>query len=260
MRQKNGVLSGKVVCIAGASRGIGRAVAEDMAHLSAKLLLLSRSDQLQPITDSLTPLTEVLAARTDIGRMEDVRQAIETAHNKWGRIDVLINCAAVLGSTGEIWKSDPDEWYDALRVNLIGSYHTMRAVLPHMIAARNGKIINFAGGGAAYGYPKFSAYGCSKAAIVRLTETVSLECEPYNVQVNAVAPGAIETDLLASVRAAGGEVRTVGTMDQAVRLVRFLASPESGTLTGRFIHARDSYSEWPESLPRDQYTLRRIPA
>jgi 3-oxoacyl-[acyl-carrier protein] reductase len=247
-------LSGKVVCVAGASRGIGKAVAEDMALHSAKLLLLARTEQ-----DGLTG-ADVITTCADISDMAEVRQAVEKAYDRWGRIDVLVNCAAVLGATGEIWNSDPEEWYEAVRVNLIGSYNTMRAVLPQMISARSGKIINFAGGGAAYGYPKFSAYGCSKAAIVRLTETVSMESEPYNVQVNAVAPGAIETELLASVRAAGGEVRTVGTMDQAVRLVRFLASPESGTLTGRFIHARDSYTEWPETLPKDQYTLRRIPA
>jgi len=231
-----------------------------MARHSAKLLLLARSPQLQQTADELKAHTCVLAVQTDIASLDEVRSAVDQAVSRWGSIDVLVNCAAILGATGEIWKSDATAWVDAVRVNLMGTFHTMHAVLPHMIAMRRGKVINFAGGGAAYGYPMFSAYGCSKAAIVRLTETVSMECEPYNVQVNAVAPGAIETGLLASVRAAGGEVRTVGTMDQAVNLVRFLASPASGTLTGRFIHARDSYTEWPESLPRDHYTLRRIPA
>lgn len=255
-----GSLAGKVVCIAGASRGIGRAVAEDMAQHSAKLLLLARSEHLEQTAQSLRATTDVLATTADIGRLEDVQPAVESALNRWGRIDVLINCAAILGATGEIWNTDAPSWYDAVHVNLLGTYNMMRSVLPHMVAAKNGKVVNFAGGGAAYGYPNFSAYGCSKAAVVRLTETVAMECEPHNVQVNAVAPGAIETELLASLRAAGGEVRTVGSMDQAVRLVRFLASPASGTLTGRFIHARDSYTDWPQSLPRDHYTLRRIPA
>jgi 3-oxoacyl-[acyl-carrier protein] reductase len=248
----------KVVCIAGASRGIGKALAEAFAAAGAKLLLLARSGEVVQLAESLAETTEAMGRPCDIGDYDAVNACVEDAVARWGKIDVLVNSAAVLGATGEIWKTDPQEWDEAVRVNLLGPYHTMRAVLPHMIAAGQGKIVNFAGGGAAYGYPLFSAYGSAKAAVVRLTETVSLECAPHGVQVNVIAPGAIETELLKAVREAGGEVRTVGKMEQAVDVVLFLSSASSDHLSGRFIHARDEYLQMSADLSADAYTLRRV--
>jgi NAD(P)-dependent dehydrogenase (short-subunit alcohol dehydrogenase family) len=247
-----------VVCISGASRGIGRAVAEAFASRGARLLLLARSEALCGVAAKLGRHSEVAAVRCDISRFEPVREAIDQAVTRWGGIDVLVNAAAILGATGEIWTTDPGEWAAAVNVNLIGTYHTMRAAIPHMRQARSGKIVNFAGGGAAYGYPLFSSYGSSKAAVVRLTETVAMECAPYGIQVNAVAPGAIETEMLRAVRAAGGEVKTIGTMQEAVDVVLFLADGGSEHLSGRFIHARDAYREFPPQLAADCYTLRRV--
>ena len=246
-----------VVCVTGASRGIGRAVAESYASQGARLLLLARSEELCGIAAELARQTEVVAVRCDVACFDTVRRAIDSAVSGWGRLDALINAAAVLGATGEIWTTDPEQWAAAISVNLIGTYNTMRAAIPHMIQARAGKIVNFAGGGAAYGYPLFSAYGSAKAAVVRLTETVGMEVEPYGIQVNAVAPGAIDTDMLRAVRQAGGEVRTVGSMQQAVEVVQFLAGPGSGSISGRFIHARDAYRDFASGLPADLYKLRR---
>ncbi len=247
-----------VVCIAGASRGIGRAAAEAFASQGARLLLLARSRELLDVAKELSSRTEVLAVQCDISKFEPVHTAVEKAIQQWGRIDVLVNTAAILGSTGEIWTTDPEQWAAAVNVNLVGTYNTMRAVLPHMIEARSGKIVNFAGGGAAYAYPLFTGYGSSKAAVVRLTETVAMECAPFGIQVNAIAPGAVETEMLRAVRAAGGEVRTVGSMQQAVDLVLFLAAAGSDHVSGRFIHARDCYREFPAAMMADSYTLRRV--
>src|SRR5579859_1919989 len=190
----------KVVCITGASRGIGRAIAEAFAARSARMLLLARSDRLSESADLIRDEARVLALQCDVSERGQVNEAMATAIAKWGSVDVLINAAGVLGEAGVLWMTDPDTWIMPISVNLIGSYYTMRAALPHMISAHRGKVINFAGGGAAYGYPRFSAYAASKAAIVRLTETVAIETAPYNVQVNAVTPGAIETDMLRAVR------------------------------------------------------------
>jgi NAD(P)-dependent dehydrogenase (short-subunit alcohol dehydrogenase family) len=247
-----------VICVTGASRGIGRAIAEAYARRGAWLLLLARSEELFRTAADLERHTEVAATQCDVACFEQVGRAIDDIVRRWGRIDALVNAAAILGATGEIWTTDPAQWVSAINANLIGTYNTMRAAIPHMIKARTGKIVNFAGGGAAYGYPLFSAYGCSKAAVVRLTETVASECEPFGIRVNAIAPGAIETDMLRAVRKAGGEVRTVGTMQQVVDLVQYLIEGDSGDLTGRFIHARDPYREFSLRLPADQYTLRRV--
>ncbi|MDZ4796657.1 MAG: SDR family oxidoreductase [Bryobacteraceae bacterium] len=246
------------VCIAGASRGIGEAIARSFAADGASVLLLARSESVLALADELSPHSPALAKRCDVSCWEDVQSAIEAGREHFGRIDVLVNTAAVLGPTGVLWSTDPAQWAATMNANLIGSYHTMRAVLPHMIEARRGKVINFAGGGAAYAYPNFTAYGASKAAIVRLTETVAVEAAPFNVQANVIAPGAIETEMLQAVRRAGGEVRTTATMDQPVALVRYLASAASDHITGRFIHAKDDYRDWPQAMPADSYTLRRV--
>jgi 3-oxoacyl-[acyl-carrier protein] reductase len=251
-------LQGKVICVTGASRGIGNALANAFAEQGANMLLLARAESLLDTASQLAPVTNVLARQCDVSRFADVHDAILAGIERWGRIDVLVNAAGILGATGEIWRSDPEAWASAIEVNLIGTYNTMRAVLPQMVERRAGKIINFAGGGAAYGYPMFSAYGASKAAVVRLTETVALECAPHSVKVNVIAPGAIDTDMLQAVRAAGGEVRSVGTMDQVVDIVLFLASEASDHLSGRFIHAKDPYREFPVDMPGDLYTLRRV--
>ncbi len=247
-----------VVCIAGASRGIGEALARAFAADGASLLLLARSASVLTLAEELSQAAPSMGQCCDVSSWSEVQNAIETGREKFGHIDVLVNSAALLGPTGVLWSTNPDEWASTVNANLTGTYNTMRAVLPHMIEARRGKIINFAGGGAAYAYPNFTAYGASKAAIVRLTETVAVEAAPFNVQANVIAPGAIETEMLKAVRRAGGEVRTVGTMDQPVALVRYLASPESDHITGRFIHAKDDYRDWPHSLSADSYTLRRV--
>ena len=249
--------AGRVVCIAGASQGIGRSLASAFAERRASLALLARSPEIQEVGAELSSSTDVLPMQCDVSDYRAVEKVASAVHQRWGRIDVLINVAAILGATGPLWTSDPLEWASAVNVNLIGTYHTMRAFLPAMIEARQGKIINFAGGGAAYGYPTFSAYAASKVAVVRLTETLAAECASYNVQANAVAPGAIETQMLKAVRKAGGEVRTLGSIDLVINLAVFLASSCSDHISGRFIHAKDGYQTW-QGLNNDAYTLRRV--
>ncbi len=246
-----------VVCLTGASRGIGEALAQSFAKAGSPVILLARSEAIFEVAEAVRPDAPVFAAACDVSKYGEVEKAIEEGVRQLGPVEVLVNAAAVLGSTGEIWQSDPAEWAAAIEANLLGTYNCMRVVLPAMIEARRGKIINFAGGGAAYGYPRFSAYASSKVAVVRLTETVAAEAAPYNVQVNVIAPGAIETEMLKAVRRAGGEVRSLGTMDQPVALVQFLASPESNHVSGRFIHAKDDYRSW-QSLDESAYTLRRV--
>ncbi|HYO83434.1 MAG TPA: SDR family NAD(P)-dependent oxidoreductase [Bryobacteraceae bacterium] len=250
-------LHGSVVCVTGASRGIGEAVARAFAERGCRLVLLARSGDVLDVASQVSGSTEAVGQCVDVADYAAVQQAISSCVGRWGRIDVLVNAAAILGPTGEIWTTEPGAWTATLEANLVGTYHTMRAALPFMIEARRGKIINFAGGGAAYGYPRFSAYAASKVAVVRLTETVAMETAQHNVQANVIAPGAIETKMLQAVRAAGGEVRSAGTMDQPVELVMYLASSASDHISGRFIHAKDDYQQW-TSLSEDLYTLRRV--
>lgn len=127
--------------------------------------------------------------------------------------------------------------------------------------AHRGKIVLFAGGGAGYGYPHFLSYGTSKAADVRMCETMAMELDASElpIDINIIAPGANETSMLAAVRAAGGEVRTTVPFSKPIALCRWLLSPASDRINGRFIHVNDPYPTLtPGSIPADALKLRRI--
>jgi 3-oxoacyl-[acyl-carrier protein] reductase len=169
----------------------------------------------------------------------------------------------------------PDAWEFNFQVNLFGPMRLIHAILPGMMARGRGKIINFSGGGATAPRPNFSAYAASKAALVRLTETLAMELKPFNIQVNAVAPGAVNTQMLTEVitagERAGGEyelalerARNGGTPPELVcELIVFLASADSGALTGKLISApHDPWRSWAGSgadlNSSPLYTLRRL--
>jgi NAD(P)-dependent dehydrogenase (short-subunit alcohol dehydrogenase family) len=183
----------------------------------------------------------------------------------------------VLGPVGPLYENDVDMWVEAVKVNLVGTFLCCRAMLPHMMMRRYGKIINFSGGGAAYPKPGFSAYASSKAAVVRLTETLAEEVKDYNVQVNAIAPGMVKTRMVEQIAAAGEKAGETALADArkaleggdaefepVTSLAVFLASEESDGLTGRLISA--VWDDW-RSLDKDKigqvmekgiFTLRRI--
>ena len=195
---------------------------------------------------------------------------------RFGRIDILVNNAGVQPPIGPLVDNDPQEWEQAIAVNLLGPFHCLQAVLPGMIERGQGKIINLSGGGATAPRPNFSAYAASKAAVVRLTETLAEELRPHNIQVNAIAPGAINTRMLDEVleagAAAGDELAAARERSQqggtpvelAADLVVFLASERSGQLTGKLISApHDDWRTWDdgrieELVGSSWYTLRRL--
>jgi NAD(P)-dependent dehydrogenase (short-subunit alcohol dehydrogenase family) len=168
-------------------------------------------------------------------------------------------------------------WTDAIATNLYGSVLAIRALLPHFKARGYGKIIQLSGGGATNPLPRISAYAASKAAIVRLIETVAEECRSFGIDANSIAPGALNTGMLDEVLQAGPEAvgqkffdqslnqKATGGTDllRAATLAVFLASHASDGITGRLISAVwDRYEEWParrdEFAGSDVYTLRRI--
>jgi 3-oxoacyl-[acyl-carrier protein] reductase len=195
----------------------------------------------------------------------------------FGGLDVLVCNAGVYGPKGPIEDVDWDEWVRALNVNLCGAVLCCRAVLPHFRAERSGKIILLSGGGATRPLPFLSAYAASKAALVRFGETLAEEVKGAGIDVNAVAPGALNTRLLDEVLEAGparvgqafyeqsrAQKAKGGTpLETGAALCAFLASSESDGITGRLISA--VWDPWPDLPARrdelsasDIYTLRRI--
>jgi NAD(P)-dependent dehydrogenase (short-subunit alcohol dehydrogenase family) len=272
-------LRNKVAVVTGGGRGIGRAIALAFAREGAHLVLASRTlPEVEATAAEARALeAEALALRADVSQAQDVEAMLAFALAHFGKIDILVNNAAVQPPIGPLWENDPQEWLRTLLINLGGVFLCCRAVVPLMIRQGGGKIINLSGGGATSPRPCFSAYAASKAAVVRLTETLAEELKPFNVQVNAIAPGAVYTRMTEEVLAAGtaagqkavaeaARLKREGRgPEAAAELAVFLASEESNGLTGRLISA--VWDDW-RSIPgriaqvmaSDLYTLRRITA
>jgi 3-oxoacyl-[acyl-carrier protein] reductase len=270
-------LQGKRVLITGASKGIGRALALNLAEAGAKIGLVARNEEkLLQVSRQIAEMGGwALPIAADVARPEMIEAAVSQALSAMGHIDVLINAAGIQPPIGPFAENDGLEWERTFQVNLFGPARLIRAVLPGMMARKQGKIINFSGGGATAPRPNFSAYAASKAALVRLTETLAVELEPYNIQVNAVAPGAVNTQMLDEILAAGEKAgaehrqaleraKAGGTPVELIcELILFLASPASGKLTGKLISApHDPWREWvdkgDEINKTPLYTIRRL--
>jgi 3-oxoacyl-[acyl-carrier protein] reductase len=204
----------------------------------------------------------------DVADAKSVKATFADLHRTWGGVDALIHAAAELGESSSFWDLAEDKFAATLMNNTAGSFHVAKAFVRAWIdraqaedpGTRRGKIILFAGGGAGYGYPRFLPYGTSKAAVVRMCETMAMELDAAQLPIdtNVIAPGANETRMLAQVRAAGGEVRTVVPFSKPIALVRWLLSSESDGVSGRFLHVNDDYTSMPaQKLKPEALKLRR---
>jgi len=271
-------LENKVVIITGSGRGIGKAIALAFADEGAHLMLVSRTlSEVEATAQEIRSRGfRPLAEKVDVSQRSEVEAMVASTVVRFGRIDVLVNNAAVQPPIGPLWENDPDEWMRTVLINLGGVFLCCRAVVPVMIRQGGGKIINLSGGGATSPRPYFSAYAASKAAVARLTETLAEEVREFDIQVNALAPGAVSTRMTEEVLTASGaagaralaearQVKEEARMPEvAAELALFLASDESDGLTGRLISApwddwRQTKKHFKEILASDAWTLRRVP-
>jgi len=271
-------LEGKTAIITGSGRGIGSAIALAMAKEGTDIVVLSRT--WSEVAETAAKVKDLgrrgMALKVDVSKIKQVERMVDLTMQKFGKIDVLINCAGIQGPIGPLVENRTEEWVKTVNINLIGTFLCCKAVLPIMIKQRYGKVINLSGGGSCEPRPRFSAYAVSKAAVLRLTETLAEEVKEFNIQVNAIAPGAVDTTMhdqvLAAGEAAGEKALAVsrrvksggGTSPEIpAGLAVFLASDESDGLTGRVISA--VWDDWktmakriPYIMSKQIYTLRRI--
>lgn len=278
----NDILKNRAAIITGANQGLGEAIARAFVQAGASLMLCARDEsKLANVVANLRSLCNadqrVESICADVSKRDDVTRLVSCALSTFSQIHILVNNAGVYGPKGPIDDLDWDEWVQAVEINLFGSILTVKALLPHFRAHHYGKIIQLSGGGATSPLPFISAYAASKAGIVRFMETLAEEMKSEGVDVNSIAPGALNTRLLDEVLEAGpakvGQAfyeRAVqqkaeggAPLEQGADLAVFLASEASDGLTGKLISAVwdpwESFSEHMNILKTtDIYTLRRI--
>lgn len=268
--------------ITGANQGLGLAIAEKFIKEGASISICARNiNKLRKAVSQLKllarPDQQIFSKQVDVSAEKEVEKFIDFSIKKLKNIDILVNNAGIYGPKGCIEDVNSQEWLEAIQINLLGVFYVLKHTIVHMKNNNFGKIINLSGGGATSPLPRISAYAASKAAVVRLTETLAQECKDYNIDINAIAPGPLNTRLLDEILEVGPE--TVGeefykkavkqkstggaSLEKGADLCVYLASDKSKGISGKLISA--VWDPW-NSLERhkddldssDIYTLRRI--
>jgi NAD(P)-dependent dehydrogenase (short-subunit alcohol dehydrogenase family) len=272
-------LSGLHAIITGASQGLGKAIAAEYLKEGAAVVICARDAALLEKTRQELAASggQVLAQACDVSDEKQVGELVAFAQRELCGVDILVSNAGVYGPMGPTEEVDLREWTRALEINLYGTLLPCRAVIPHFKKAGRGKIVIISGGGATNPLPNISAYAASKAAVVRLMETLAEELRAHGVDVNAVAPGALKTRLVEQVLEAGPDKVGAAFFEKnkkwaeegatplalGAELCAWLASAESNGITGKLISAQwDPWArlqEHREELAKsDIYCLRRI--
>jgi 3-oxoacyl-[acyl-carrier protein] reductase len=261
--------------LTGSSTGIGRALATHLLAQGHRVWGLARSDQ----SDFAAQYPGAFFfSRCDVADWAQVQAAATAAAAAWPHLDGLICCAGLQGEVGPAITADPVNWSATVRANLDGTFFPIRAFHPLLARApRRAKVVAFSGGGATKPRVNFSAYGVAKTGVVRLIETLAEELREQPIDLNSIAPGAINTRLTDEVLALGPTVAGAAeyaaavkqkasggaSLDKALGLVEWLLSPASDGVSGRLLAAPwDPWSTLDRHAPAlaksDVYTLRRI--
>jgi NAD(P)-dependent dehydrogenase (short-subunit alcohol dehydrogenase family) len=272
-------LDGMVALVSGGGRGVGRLLGARLAGAGAAIGLIARSaDELAAAAGEINRAGGTAAAAVaDVADHRAAAAAVSELRHQLGTADILINNAGISGPVGPLWQAQTAEWWRAIEVNLGGAFVLTQLALEHMIPAGKGRIINVTSYAGVYRWPLLSAYAASKAALVKLTETLAEETRPHGVSVFSVDPGLLPIGLgQAALKASAGRETPEGRVqrwirdqlaagrgadpEEAARLIIALASGRADRLSGRHLSVTDSLDELRSRIDQieraDLHTLR----
>jgi NAD(P)-dependent dehydrogenase (short-subunit alcohol dehydrogenase family) len=253
----NSNLVHKVAIVTGGGRGIGRVIAQRLAAAGAVVAVAARSEaDVQETVDFITKHGhQAIKITLDVTDPALVDRAIQQIEAQFGRIDILVNNAGAFGPIGPLWEVDPQDWWDAMEVNVRGTFLCIRAALPNMIRRREGRIINLSSSVGVRPTPYSTGYSVSKAAVAHLTACLALETKEHNISTFAVHPGTVMTDMTRQIiDTTDGQTwlpRTRNTFEEkrdfpperAADMIAYLASGAADVLSGKFIFVTDDLAE-----------------
>jgi len=238
-------LKEKVAIVTGARRGMGRSHALVLAKAGAKVVVsdISEKDCQKVVEEIEKNGGQALVVKCDVTKKEEVDNLVKKTIERFGRVDILVNNAGICQFKPFLELTE-EEWSRTIDINLKGYFLCAQAVAKEMVKQKSGKIINIASvasGQVGIGFPTLAHYSASKGGIIALTETLAVELAPYGIRVNAIAPGMIETPMIASIKENPQQEKEmlkrvpmgrVGKPEEVSNLVLFLASDESSYITG----------------------------
>ena len=236
------MLKDKVAIVTGGSRGIGRAIVIELVKRGAKVVFTYlKSDEAAAILlDEIKEMKgEAVALKSDSRDYALAKNVIDETLKKFGRLDILVNNAGIIKDKA-LMLMEPAEWRDVIDTNLTGYFNMAKACIVTMMKQRSGNIINISSVAGVVGTPRQVNYSSAKAGIVGLTKSLAKEVASYNIRVNAVAPGYIETDMTKNLKQKENLLKMIpcgrlGDPAEVAKVVSFLAGDESGYITGQVI-------------------------
>ncbi|MDB6176355.1 SDR family NAD(P)-dependent oxidoreductase [Paracoccus sp. Z330] len=229
----------RVAVVTGGANGIGAAVVERLAQSGARVAIWDMDISAPEARVTGLPSDQVLLVQTDVSDLDNVLAAAQATEERFGLIDVLINSAGIAGPAAPLAEYPVDMWRKVQAVNVDGTFHTCRAVIPGMVARGYGRIVNIASIAGKEGNPNASAYSSSKAAVIAMTKSLGKEMSQYDIAVNCITPATAQTRILEQVSAEfieymRGKIprgRFV-TVDEVASMVLWIASAENSFTTG----------------------------
>jgi 3-oxoacyl-[acyl-carrier protein] reductase len=233
----------RIAMVTGASRGIGRACALELAKAGVKVALAARQvEKLEAVGEEIRAAGgEAFVVAIDLGEHASIKEAIGKVAKEFGRIDILVNNAGVT-KDGLALRMKPDDWNMVLQTNLTGAFYCIQQVISPMMRERWGRIVNISSVVGEAGNAGQANYVASKAGLIGLTKSLAQELGSRNITVNAVAPGFIETDMTHVLKeeqkakiTQGIPLARIGRPEEVAAAVRFLCAEEAGYITGNVI-------------------------